>query len=271
MKALALGYHDVFEGELPDDGGLRPHAALYALDRSSFRRHLGSIPGDGATRPAAIDRFRGWENQVPIFLTFDDGAIGAYTCIADELEQCKYRGHFFIVTNWIGQPGFMDRAQIRELRRRGHVIGTHSCSHPERMANLTGEELRREWTDSCQVLSDVLGENVAVASVPNGYYSRTVGESAASAGIEVLFNSEPTTATHVVDGCLIIGRYAIKAGDPPEVTAGLIAGGWPRRRQTLRWNAAKAAKLLGGPVFLAVRSRLLSRRAPVPVNHGSDR
>lgn len=269
MKALALGYHDVLEGKLPDDGGLRPHARLYALDRSLFQRHLRSIPRDGGKGPATIDRFRAWGNQVPIFLTFDDGAIGAYACVADELEQLNCRGHFFVVTNWIGQPGFMDRTQIRDLRRRGHVIGSHSCSHPERMANLTRVELGREWTESCRVLGDVLGEKIAIASVPNGYYSRAVGETAASAGIEVLFTSEPTEATHVVDGCLIIGRYAIKAGDPPEATAGLIAGGWPRWRQTLRWKAAKAAKMVGGRAFLAVRTRLLSQRAPAPASHDS--
>jgi peptidoglycan/xylan/chitin deacetylase (PgdA/CDA1 family) len=270
LKALALGYHDVFEGELPDDGGLRPHAALYALERSCFRLHVRSIPIGAGTSVEAIDRFRSWGKQVPVFLTFDDGAIGAYSCIADELEQCNCRGHFFIVTNWIGRAGFMDRAQIRELRRRGHVIGTHSCSHPERMANLAREEMQREWVESCTMLADILGEKTAVASVPNGYYSRAVGETAAAAGIEVLFNSEPTMATHVVSGCLVLGRYAIKAADAPLATAELITRAAPRWNQALRWKVAKTAKLLGGPVFLALRTRLLARRAPAPANHGSD-
>ena len=60
------------------------------------------------------------------------------------------------------------------------------------MAALTRAELDREWRQSIARLSAVLGDPVKVASVPGGYYSREVGESAAAAGIEALFTSEPT-------------------------------------------------------------------------------
>ena len=42
-------------------------------------------------------------------------------CVADELEQMGWRGHFFITSDWIGRRGFLTAGQIRELRRRGHV------------------------------------------------------------------------------------------------------------------------------------------------------
>ena len=262
LKAIALAYHDVFENELFDDKSIRHHAERYALNRKKFREHLVSIPpqppGSGVS---TIGHFHEWENRIPIFLTFDDGALGSFTCVADELEKYNWRGHFLIVSSWIGRAGFMDARQIRELASRGHIIGSHSCSHPERMANLAWKDLEKEWRESCSVLGDVLGEKVRVASVPNGYYSAAVARTAAAAGLEILFNSEPTQSTTLMDGCLVIGRYSIQAGDAPTLTGALTTEQWPRWRQKLLWDAKKAAKFVGGPAYLAMRTFLLSRRA----------
>jgi len=260
VKAIALAYHDVFEHKLPDDGGIRQHPGRYALSRDSFRSHLSSIPPlFRGSRVDILAGLREWGCEIPIFLTFDDGALGAYTCIADELEKRSWRGHFFVVSSWIGRRGFMNHRQIRELRRRGHVIGSHSHSHPERMANLGSKQLSLEWTESCSILSELLGEKVTVASVPNGYYSSAVGAAAASAGVEVLFNSEPASKTRMIDGCLVIGRYSVMAGDPSDLSGSLVSNRLSRSRQRLLWDAKKTVKVLAGPAYLAIRTMWLSR------------
>jgi peptidoglycan/xylan/chitin deacetylase (PgdA/CDA1 family) len=197
---------------------------------------------------------------VPAFLTFDDGELGSYHWVAPELESRGWRGHFFITTDWIGRQGFMDRGQIRELRKRGHVIGSHSCTHPARMSKLGWGELMKEWSESCAILSDLLGEKVKLASVPDGYYRRHVGEAAAAAGIEVLFTSEATAATAVLNGCLILGRYFIRIHTPPMVSGAIAAGQiLPRLRQTLLWEVKKSAKALTGETYFALRRYLLSQ------------
>ncbi len=261
LKALSLAYHDVTDGL---NGELVGYKALYKLSRSDFRRHVLSIRQQGPeVAVSSIDHYREWGRQVPVFLTFDDGELGAYTCVADELEQYGWRGHFFITTNWIGRAGFLDRAQIRELRSRGHVIGSHSCSHPARMSHLRWQELTREWSESRAILSDILGEPVRVASVPDGFYSRKVGKAAATAGIEVLFTSEATAATSVLEGCLILGRYFIQMQTPPSVSGAIAAGEiWPRWRQTALWKAKKTVKALTGESYFAIRRYLISKVLP---------
>lgn len=259
MKAITLAYHDVFEDQPVQDDGGRSHPKRYALSRAKFRQHLESIPLDSPVM--TTDRARDLQNLIPVFLTFDDGALGSYTCVAEELEKNNWRGHFFIVSTWIGKSGFMDAQQIRELRSRGHVIGSHSCSHPERMSKLAWADLVKEWKESCAVIADVLGEKVTVASVPNGYYSKEVAQSAAEAGLEILFNSAPTQAATLVDGCLVLGRYSIQTGDAPGLTGALTTQRWPRWRQKVLWDVKEAAKIAGGPAYLAVRTMLLSRRA----------
>jgi peptidoglycan/xylan/chitin deacetylase (PgdA/CDA1 family) len=243
--------------------------SLYKLDRQNFHNHMLSIRQQPKeVTVCSLDRLRLWEERTPVFLTFDDGELGAYKYVADELEEHHWRGHFFIVTDWIGRRGFLDRRQIRELRSRGHVIGSHSCSHPEFMSHLSWHELMREWSDSCAALSDILGEQIRVASVANGYYSRNVGKAAAAAGIEVLFTSEAIAGTSVLDGCLILGRYSIQTHMPARVSGAIAAAHiWPRWRQTVLWQAKKPIKRLTGESYLAIRRYLIPRVLPLKLQH----
>jgi hypothetical protein len=104
---------------------------------------------------------------------------------------------------------------------------------------------------------------VKVASVPDGYYSRKVSETAAAAGIEVLFTSEATAAASLLDGCLTLGRYFIQR-HTPAIFSGAIAVGriGPRWKQTVLWKGKKAVKFLAGESYIAVRRYLLTQAMP---------
>jgi len=260
MKAISIGYHDIVDQgqRLPNDGSR--HSGRYKLDRLQLRAHMDSIwRSVEHSSVRVIDRARQWQGETPLFLTFDDGAVGSYTIVAGELEKRGWRGHFFVTTDWTGQPGFLDKRQIRELHARGHVIGSHSCSHPARMSKLSWAELLKEWKESCAILSDILQEPVVTASVADGYYSRKVGRAAAAAGLQVLFTSEPTSNAAVVDGCLILGRYSIQSRTPAGVSGAIAARKrWPRLRQAIVWQAKKPVKALAGESYFTIRRLLLS-------------
>jgi peptidoglycan/xylan/chitin deacetylase (PgdA/CDA1 family) len=244
MTARAIMYHDVVEnGDFASSGFPGEGAHVYKLTRADFERHLDAL---GARDVA---------------LTFDDGGVSFLHPIADLLEARHRRGYFFITTGRIGTPGFLTAAEVRELHRRGHVVGSHSDTHPTRMAALTRAELDREWRTSNQHLADLTGQPTTVASVPGGYYSREVGRSAAAAGITQLFTSEPTAQAAQLDGCQILGRYVIKRGMPPEWSAGFAAGD-PKfcLRQTMLWKAKRIAKTLGGGAYLKARQAILERK-----------
>jgi hypothetical protein len=115
-----------------------------------------------------------------------------------------------------------------------------------------------EWRKSVAVLSDIVGEPVRVASVPQGYYSPLVAETAAEAGIEALFTSEPTNVVRRVHGCLVFGRLSILRNMSPALAASLAAG---RRLPTLRqwawWSAKGIAKRVTGEHYQRLRALLL--------------
>ena len=254
MKTAVLMYHDVTPlGREESSGFAGGDAARYKLTPAAFAEHLTAIAGRTAGAPG---------------LTFDDGGQSA-ALIADMLESRGWRGHFFVTTAYIGRPAFLSRQRIRELHARGHTIGSHSHTHPLRMAKCSPTRLREEWTRSASILADVVGEPVVTASVPGGHYSEGVAHAAGAAGIRFLFTSRPTLRRYEVGNTTIIGRYAIQATTSPRIAAALVAGDrWPRVRSALTWTTKQVARQLAGPMYLRIRARLLG--ASDDVRWGDD-
>jgi peptidoglycan/xylan/chitin deacetylase (PgdA/CDA1 family) len=262
MRAACLLYHDVIGSADWDSSGFTgPGTAKYKLSPPEFEAHLAAIAKVRDTPSSTAHELAYTRDEtLPFLLTFDDGGESAVTRVASLLEKYGWRGHFFVTAGQISRKGFLNADQIRFLRTAGHVIGSHSFSHPVRMSHCSKEVLTEEWTRSIGILSDVLGEQVDTASVPGGYYSHRVGETAAAAGIRVLFNSEPTTAIRSVAGCLVVGRYNIFRGLPPRVSGALVsARSDARSRQWIYWNLKKIVKTVAGRPYLAARRWLLRK------------
>jgi peptidoglycan/xylan/chitin deacetylase (PgdA/CDA1 family) len=252
-------YHDVVEGDNPDSSGFPgAAAALYKLTRPVFEGHLKAIAAAGARPQAAAAK--GWDSGQSLFLTFDDGGVSAFDVIAPLLQKYQWPGHFFMTTQCIGRTGFLATDQLRELASQGHVIGTHSSTHPTRMSGLSRSELLEEWSSSRRRLEDILGGPVEVASVPGGYYSTAVGETAAEAGIRILFCSQPTVQAHRVASCWLLGRYHLQRQMSAETAAGFAVSRWaPRFRQAMLWKFKQAAKSVAGDAYLKLWRTLLER------------
>jgi peptidoglycan/xylan/chitin deacetylase (PgdA/CDA1 family) len=258
MRINSVLYHDVVPAGEPDASGFPGVAAgRYKLDLDDFTAHLAAIGGTGA-RAASVYEVFGGEVRQPVFLlTMDDGGVSAATAFASRLAERGWCAHFFVTTDYIGTPTFLSEDQIRDLVRCGHVIGSHSASHPTRMSRLSASALEEEWRRSAGRLGDILGRPVDVASVPGGYYSRAVAEAASAAGIRYLFNSEPTSRVTTVADARVLGRYSVWRGMPPARAAGFAMGAAaPCMRQFLFWNAKKVAKVAAGNLYLNVWNRL---------------
>jgi Predicted xylanase/chitin deacetylase len=258
---ISLLYHDVIApGDFASSGFSGGDADIYKLEVAEFERHLQEIADAtrGRTVGIVVDGSQKLDPNAVLF-TFDDGGASAVR-IASLLEKHSWRGHFFVTTDYINRPGFLSDGQIRELHVRGHVIGSHSCSHPARMSHCTTEQLESEWKQSAQILSGITGKKTRIASVPGGYYSARVAAAATAAGIEVLFNSEPTAKIDRAGGCLVLGRYSIQQGVSAETAARIASGKWsPRFRQYLYWNSKTVAKRLGGDHYVTLRKFLLRK------------
>jgi peptidoglycan/xylan/chitin deacetylase (PgdA/CDA1 family) len=262
MRIISLEYHDVVTGSDFDSSGFPGSApASYKLTAEDFDAHLDAI-GRSAGFPVGVAD--AWlqtpSGPPPLFITFDDGGAGALVA-ADLLERRGWRGHFFVTAGRVGTKGFLSPGEILDLYRRGHVIGSHSFSHPLRMGAEPAERILEEWRRSLHVLSDVLGAAVVSASVPGGFYRPVVAAMAAQAGVRVLFTSMPTTRCSMVDGCHVLGRYTIRRWSTPRTAASLATGGSARMAQWMLYSGLHLLRLLSGERYTQIRQRFWSRRA----------
>lgn len=250
---IALMYHDVVAAGDEDSSGFPGRdAALYKVTPQAFAEHLDALSVPFPAPPALPA-----PASPALAITFDDGGASAMAA-ADLLEARRFVGHFFITANYIGTRGFVTEGNLRELARRGHVIGSHSCSHPLRMGHCTFAQMLDEWRRSRAILADLLGSEVRVASVPGGDFSMQVAEAASQAGITTLFTSEPTAQAQQVSGLTLAGRFTIQRWTTAKTVAALAGGSWlPRARQAAMWNAKKLTKRLGGERYLQIRKLLI--------------
>ena len=257
MRTITLMYHDIISPGRPDGSGFPgPGAASFKVEFTRFEEHLDAITRSAtpwALRSAGDGRCTvrdGW------CLTFDDGGVSALSLVAEALERRAWRGVFFVATDFIGQPGFLEGEQIRELHARGHIVGSHTRTHPPKLSACTRDSIAAEWRDSLDVLAHIIGAPVVFASVPNGSYDRIVGEEAAKAGIQALFTSNPSRHQGRIADCSVLGRYNVRATTSAAWVAAVTAGApWPRYLQWLEWKVKRLAEDLAGKQFLWARRR----------------
>lgn len=237
MKNMVnLMYHDVVLESDKSSGFCHDGAFQYKVLKGDFAEHLEQAADDDVC----------W--------TFDDGGLSALTEAAPMLEAKGLKGVFFIATKYIGTKGFLSEEDIRELDRRGHVIGSHSHTHPENLTRLSKEELQDEWKTSVDILERILGKEVAVASVPNGYDNKDVFETAYNAGIRTIYTSTPTNKEEQKYGLTIRGRYAVDNRMTTADMLGIVRDSSIRKRLYYRWCLLNVIKFFLGGYYEKIKA-----------------
>jgi peptidoglycan/xylan/chitin deacetylase (PgdA/CDA1 family) len=260
-RVIGLEYHDVVGADEEASGFPGEAANSYKLSATRFADHLKALAQRGSA-VGPVSSVHATMDKPLVLLTFDDGGLSAAHETRELLGVHGFPGHFFVTTGRIGTPGFCGATELRRLADLGHVIGSHSVSHPTRMSILSRAALEREWRESRETLEDILGRPVDTASVPGGYYARHVAEAAADVGVRFLFTSEPVTALEEVQGCLVIGRYTLRRWSTSAQVVQLTgASGLARLLEKLRWDTKKIVKRVAGRPYLALREGWFNRSA----------
>jgi peptidoglycan/xylan/chitin deacetylase (PgdA/CDA1 family) len=265
MRAISLLFHDVYVDH-PDESGFTSEAAnRYKMRLSDFDAQLAgvnAVRSDAPVMASAMCRLgddASPQGAAPFLFTVDDGGSAFHTCIAGRLERLGWRGHCFVTTDCIGRRGFLQRQQIRELAERGHIIGSHSASHPPRFNALSFAQMVAQWSRSRAVLEEIVGRRVDIGSVPGGSFSPAVGRAAREAGLRLLFTSEPVTRVYEDDGLLVAGRFTIRRGNPHDRARRLVsARPWTRSLEWASWNAKGLVKPVLGPSYVRLADWLLA-------------
>jgi peptidoglycan/xylan/chitin deacetylase (PgdA/CDA1 family) len=114
----------------------------------------------------------------PVLITFDDGLKDGFTYAMPLLEKAGVHAVFFVIPAFLGKDTRWDHkaptiephmtaSDVLALHRAGYAIGNHTLTH-QRLSKLSVDEMRREFTESHTILTDILSQPPAVFSYPYG-------------------------------------------------------------------------------------------------------
>lgn len=236
-----LMFHDVVNDRYPKSGFTRVGAAQYVLRHDQF---------ENIVEEAIL-------TDDSVVFSFDDGGSSFFNVIAPALEKCGRRGVFCITTSFIGSPGFMTADQIVDLDRRGHVIASHSHTHPKIISELPYRQIQEEWMQSKEILESIVGHDITVASVPGGAVSGNVAKAMEEAGYRTIYTSEPTDIPYMCGEAMIMGRFTITHNSTPQDIRKLLSDKWWRRYLLGRYKTLRFSKMLLGSHYNTLKQFVL--------------
>jgi peptidoglycan/xylan/chitin deacetylase (PgdA/CDA1 family) len=214
-----LLYHKV--GDYPPGAAMR---AQY-VPPARFRAQMSLLSHSGYRTVGLDDVLRYLRGERlgverPIAITFDDGYDCLYYHAFPTLREFGFEAVVFMVAGRIGGTNdwetppaktpepMLTRHHAAAMSRAGVEFGSHGMTHPA-MTRLTGDELRRELTDSKRVLEQVTGREVRAVAYPFGDYDDRVRAAAADAGYAIGFTTR-RGVNHVRADPLTLRRINIR-------------------------------------------------------------
>lgn len=236
---VVLMYHDIVTANDKSSGFQNDSAFPYKVEENVFEEHVKAL------------------QCKDVVFTFDDGGASFYTKAAPILEKYGFRGVFFISTKYIGTSGFLTEGQIKELAERGHIIGSHSHTHPKVFSDLKTNEIKEEWEQSYATLNSILGGNGLTASLPNGRSSKEVLNYAFAAGFTVVYTSEPTVMIRQINNNKVIGRYVIMEHMSTQKVVKIVTSKMTRLKLYVKWRLVVLARTILGSLYGVLKAKLL--------------
>lgn len=227
---IFLMFHDVVDQSCPISGFQTLGAIQYRLDKDTFENFVSYIA----------------ESQTDVALSFDDGGVSSIKIIAPTLEKYSKKGLFCITTSCVGRTGFLSEDQIRALDANGHIIASHSHTHPKDISKLSERDLFEEWYKSKEILENILNKPIVAASIPGGAVSKKVIQSLFKAGYSEIYTSEPSIVKQKYKEGFVVGRFAIKNSTTNTELQQLLGNLSYRRRLLFKYRILRIVKLLMG-------------------------
>jgi len=122
-------------------------------------------------------------------VTVDDACAGAASWLLRRAG--RLAATVFVVAGWIDEPDrippteryseFCSWEELAALRDAGHLIGSHTMTHPE-LPSLPAEDARHELRESRRRIQEALGTPTQHFAAPKGQLSAQVLELAKEAG-----------------------------------------------------------------------------------------
>ena len=152
QSVVFLMYHEL---EMPGRPLRHSHPGYvrYVLRTADFERQMEFLRKEGWSGLSVGQAIR-FSHEKSVAITFDDGSETDLLCAAPVLRELGFGATFYVTSSWVGLPGYLNPAQLRELSSLGFEIGCHSMSHAY-LTDVDENGLRREIVESKSALEQI--------------------------------------------------------------------------------------------------------------------
>ena len=169
-----LNYHGLSETMSPE---IPVPARRFWISPTKFRSHLTCIRDEGVPTillsEFGVKGRDAYEKSRTVVVTFDDGLLSDFETAFPLLAEFGMRAVFFLNSSTVGQAGYLNWPQIREMQRFGMSIQSHAHHHLD-LTVLPTPVLDAELEESKRRLEDGLGNQVDYLAAPHGLLDRRV-------------------------------------------------------------------------------------------------
>jgi peptidoglycan/xylan/chitin deacetylase (PgdA/CDA1 family) len=250
-----LMYHEL---ELPGRPLIQsePGYLRYIVREKTFRSQIDWLRNHG-WRGLSVGEALQFPSEKSVAITFDDGCETDLIAAAHVLHSAGFHATFYVTADWVGKPGYLSTAQLRELHSFGFEIGCHSMTHAY-LNDLSPGRLNVEIAESRSRLQEIIGNKVEHFSCPGGRYNEQTVSVARRAGYGSLATSR-AVANHASTDPFQLGRVAILRDLNQTAFAEICAGKslWKLRMGESVRTSAK--KILGNTLYDRIRTTVLGQ------------
>jgi len=247
-----LMYHELdLPGWQPCKAFVRHHR--YTVAQSDFRRQILGLKDRNWRGMSVSEALADSKPALPgVAITLDDGSETDLIGAAPVLKESSCNATFYVVVGWLGRPGFLSSAQVRELADLGFEIGCHSMTHAC-LSELGPAELHVEMTDAKAKLEDILGRRVDHFSAPGGFWNRRLAQMAMDAGYRSAATSRPGVNLRSADP-LSLARVVVMRDTSPHDFERICMGKHLLVRKTREAALRVPKRLLGYSRYVKFQS-----------------
>lgn len=168
----------------------------------------------------------------PVVITLDDGYADLYTTAFPILTAHGFKAVSYIVSGFVGRPGYVTAAQVMQMDANGIEIASHTVNHAD-LARSPAAITMRELVDSKRWLEHLLGHPVIDFAYPSGKFNAQVVAEVKQAGYDTAVTTMTSVDHSVADRLLwtrvrVIGGeslsdFALNLGTPMPATTVTVA------------------------------------------------
>ncbi len=170
--------------------------ARLSFSPSNFEEELKFLNENGFTTLSSSNL-----NKIPskaVWLTIDDGYLDNYTNAFALLKKYNQRATFYIITSKVGEDGYMNWDQIKEIKDAGMEIGCHSKTHPN-LTTLNSAQANDQIAGCKKELEEKLNNQIITFAYPASEYNDSVVAQVKEAGFTNAVTTKSAVASQKSD------------------------------------------------------------------------